>query len=125
MPWTMLATSSGLIGSGLFAWLYGGAIGAGVVTGFLAGAAVTAWGVVRQRRAIPTDPGRAMRILVEGFLVKLAAVTCFALVLGLVPRLRGALDWRAFVVAFGAAALVVLFPGTAENARLLTRGRVR
>jgi hypothetical protein len=121
MPLTTLATLLGLAAAGLYAWSAGGTLAAGALAGTLAGAALTGWGVLRQRRVIAHDPARALRVLVESFLLKLLGVAAGAGLLAFVPTLARAFDWRAFVVAFGGGALTVLLPGTFENARRFGR----
>jgi hypothetical protein len=61
--------------------------------------------------------------MVESFLVKLVAIVLSTSALLLVPALRAALDWRAFLVGFAGAVLVVLLPGTWENAELMRERR--
>ena len=123
MSLTTTATLIGLGASLFVAWRLGGALGAGASAGFVVGAAVTGWGIVRQRRVIASRPGRALQALVEGFLAKLAVIVLATLALVLVPPLGAALDWRAFLVAFAAAVLIVLLPGTWENAGLFRERR--
>src|SRR4029453_14661047 len=69
MTLTTTATLLGLALAGIVAWALEGADRNGTLAGAAAGAAVTAWGVARQRRAIRTRPAGALRVLVEGFLV--------------------------------------------------------
>jgi 4-hydroxybenzoate polyprenyltransferase len=123
MTLTTLSTLAGLAAAlSLAAWL-GGAEGTGVLTGYLAGAAVTGACFVRQRRILRERPDRALRSMIEGFLAKLLAVV--ALVLGFVvfPALREIADHRLFLLAFTAAMLILLFTGTFDNAQLLRERR--
>jgi hypothetical protein len=125
MTLTTLTTSIGLAAAvALAAWL-GGAPGSGVLAGFCVGAAVTGWGVLRQRRVLRSYPQHAMRTMVEGFLAKLALVAVAAVLFVLVPALRQAADWRSFLLAFAAAVLLVLLPGTFDNARILKERRAQ
>ena len=70
MNLTTLSTAIGLVGAGALAFRLGGASGVGVVAGFLVGAGVTGWGLLRQRRVLRAAPHRALRAMVEGFLAK-------------------------------------------------------
>lgn len=122
MTLTTLSTLAGLAAAlSLAAWL-GGAEGTGVLTGFLAGAAVTGACLLRQRKVLREMPSRALRSMVEGFLVKLAATVVVVLCFVIFPAVREAADLRTFFLAFAGSMLLVLFTGTFENAQIL-RGR--
>lgn len=123
MTLTTIATLGGLAGAALVAWRFGGPIGAGAIVGYVGGAAITGFGLARQRRVIRERPEHALRALVEAFLVKLAAIVVFVLLLVLVAPLRAALDARSFFLGFAGAVLIVLLPGTVENARILRERR--
>ncbi|HEV8114028.1 MAG TPA: hypothetical protein VGR31_14740 [Planctomycetota bacterium] len=121
-----LTTLSTLAGLGAALWIaaaLGGAQGVGVLAGFLAGAAVTGACVARQRTVLRALPGRALRSMVEGFLVKLGAVVAAVLLFVVFPRIRETADVRSFFLAFAGAVLLVLFCGTIDNARLLRAER--
>lgn len=123
MTLTTLSTLAGLAAAlSLAAWL-GGAEGTGVLTGFLAGAAVTGACLVRQRKVLRARPDRALRSMVEGFLVKLAAVVAVVLVFVVVRPLREIADIRSFFLAFAGSILLLLFTGTFDNAQLLRERR--
>lgn len=123
MTLTNLSTLAGLAAAlSLAAWL-GGAEGTGVLAGFLAGAAVTGACLVRQRAILRATPQRALRSMVEGFLIKLAAVVIAVLLFVVFPTIRQAADLRAFFLAFAASILLVLFAGTYDNARVLREGK--
>ena len=123
MNLTTKTTSIGLAAALAAAAVARGSVGTGILVGFLAGAAVTGACLARQRRVLETAPRRALQTMVEGFLAKLAAIVLLTLAILLVPGLRDRCDLAATLVAFGAAVLVVLLPGTAENARLLRERR--
>lgn len=120
MTLTTFTTLAGLAAAlALAAWM-GGADGTGVLTGFLAGAAVTGACLLRQRRVLRTHPGRALRSMVEGFLAKLGAIVAIVLIFVLFPVVRDTVDVARFFLAFAAAVLLVLFTGTYDNARVLS-----
>lgn len=119
MTLTTFSTLAGLAAALSIAFGLGGAEGVGVATGFLAGAAVTGACLARQRTILRAMPSRALRSMVEGFLVKLASVVVLVLLFALVPAIRAAADLRAFFLAFTASILLVLFVGTYDNARIL------
>lgn len=123
MNLTTLTTLLGLAGAALVAYRLGGAHGTGVIAGYLGGAALTLGLVARQRRLLGTAPKRALQTMVEGFLAKLAAVVLATLAILFVPGLRERCDLASFLLAFGAAALLALLPGTFENARRMKAGR--
>src|SRR5262249_58146028 len=103
MTLTTTAMLLGLALAAVVSWQLDGAARNGALAGATLGAAVTAWGLARQRRMIRTHPAGALRALVEGFLVKLAVIVVATLVLLLTP-LRAALHLGAFPLAFSAAA---------------------
>jgi|SoiMethySBSTD1v2_1073268.scaffolds.fasta_scaffold625753_3 hypothetical protein len=119
MNLTTLSTLLGLAGAALLAHRLGGAHGTGVLAGYLGGAALSLGLVARQRRVLETAPKRALQTMVEGFLAKLAAVVLATLAILFVPGLRESCDLASFLLAFGAAAVLALLPGTWANARIL------
>jgi hypothetical protein len=123
MNLTTKTTTIGLAAAAASAVLLRGAVGTGVLAGYLAGAAVTGACLARQRRVLERAPRRALHTMVEGFLAKLAAIVLLILAILLVPGLRQRCDLAATLVAFGGAVLLVLLPGTVENARLLRERR--
>jgi hypothetical protein len=90
---------------------------------FWLGATVTGACLVRQRAILRATPQRALRSMVEGFLIKLAAVLVAVLAFVIFPGVRRAADLRTFFLAFAASILLVLFAGTIDNARVLREGR--
>jgi hypothetical protein len=124
MTLTTRITLIGLAAAALLAWSLGGARGAGTIAGYLAGASITGFALARQRHVLRSAPERALQTVVEGFLLKLAAIVLAALVLATVPAVRERIDLVSFFLAFAVAALLILFPGTASNARIL-RGRAQ
>ena len=125
MNLTTLSTLLGLAGAALLAFRLGGAHGTGVVAGYLAGAGLTGALLARQRKILASNPKRALQSTVEGFLAKLGAVVLATLAILFVPGLRASCDLASFLLAFGAAVLLVLLPGTFENARFLRASAVQ
>ena len=123
MNLTTITTSLGLVAAASLAVALRGAPGMGVLTGYLAGAAVTSSFLLRQRRVLRETPRRALQTMVEGFLAKLAAIVVATAVILAVPGLRDRCDLASFLLAFAAAVLLVLLPGTFENARILRERR--
>ncbi len=124
---TLTATASlvGLAVAALVAWRLGGPAGTGVLAGFLGASAITGWGILRQRRVLSSAPERALRVMVESFLVKLALVLVATLALLFIPSVRAVLDAAGFLLAFAGGALVILVAGTIDNARILKARRAR
>lgn len=119
-----IAALAGAAAAAAVAWRLGGAAGVGVAGGYLLGAAVTLWGVERQRVAAATRPARLWQAFGAAFLAKLGALLAAALLLRFVPALAETCDWRAFLVAYGAACVLVLLCGMREVASSLrTSGR--
>jgi len=123
MNLTTLTTTLGLAAAASLALALSGSTGTGLMAGYLAGAAVTGACLLRQRRILHRAPRRALQSMVEGFLAKLGAVVALTAVILFVPGLRERCDLASFLLAFAAAALLVLFPGTIENARVLRERR--
>jgi hypothetical protein len=123
MTLTTLSTLAGLAAAlSLAAWL-GGAQGTGVLTGFLAGSTVTGACLMRQRKVLLARPDRALRSMIEGFLVKLGAVVAVVIAFAAFPALREIADLRSFFLAFAGSMLLLLFTGTFDNAQLLRERR--
>jgi hypothetical protein len=125
MTLTTLSTLAGLAAAvSLAAWL-GGAEGTGVLTGFLTGAVVTGACLLRQRKVLRARPDRALRSMIEGFLVKLGAVVAVVTCFVAVPGLREIADLRSFFLAFAGSMLLLLFTGTFDNAQILRERRAQ
>ncbi len=86
----------------------GGALGGGVLTGFVVGAGLTGLGFLYQRHVLATRPERTLQAAGVGFLVKLAALLLGALAFRFVEPAGARVDWRAFVIAFAAAVALLL-----------------
>jgi hypothetical protein len=94
----------------------------GAWLGYLLGAALCGFGILWQGHWLRVDPRRALAAQLEGFLVKIAAVTIGALCFRFVETLAQVADWRAFTVAFAGAVALLLPVATYETARRF-RGR--
>jgi hypothetical protein len=123
MTLTTVVTLLGIAALAAVAWMLGGALGTGVLAGGLLAASATAFGLAWQRHVVRTDPGRAMGAMVVAFLIKLAALGLGAAGLRYIEPASARADWQGFVLAFVAVAVVVLIPGTFDNARLLRERR--
>lgn len=97
----------------------GGAVGTGVLVGYGAGAGLAALGSLLQAHTLARRPGRLLSVLAVAFLAKLALLLLGALAFRFIPAAAERVDWRSFVVAFGAAVALVLPFGTMDAARAL------
>jgi hypothetical protein len=113
----LLALAAGL------AWYLGGREGTGVISGFLAGAAISGLSLELQRRVARERPQFLVHAVFAGFLLKACAVLGLTLTVALVPPLAAICDPVAFLVAFAAAALAILTPATLDTLRLVTPAR--
>lgn len=89
----------------------------GAWLGYLLGAALCGFGILWQGHWLRVAPRRALAAQLEGFLVKIAAVTVGALCFRYLDALAQVADWRAFTVAFAAAVALLLPVATYETAR--------
>lgn len=109
-----------LVALGAALWLaleLGGRLGAGVLSGYLLGAALAGLSSLYQRHVLLTRPALALRASVVGFLVQLAALLLGALSFRYLSAAAERADWRSFVVAYGAAVMCVLPLGAWEAVR--------
>lgn len=114
---TTLATLASLAAAAFCAWQLGGRMGAGVLVGALTAAVFTGLGLAYLRHELAHRPRNALQALTVGFLVKLVVLGAGALALRFLPVLAERFDWRGYLVAFGAAAFLILIVGTAEILR--------
>jgi hypothetical protein len=120
---TNLAALIGVGLAGAVAWQLGGRAGTGVLLGGLLAAAVTGLGLVWQRNLLRRSPRLVMGAMAAGFLLKLVVLAAGGLLLRYSEPFAARADWQAFVLAFVAIAVLVLIPGTLENARALRGSR--
>ena len=85
-----------------------GALGGGVLAGYLLGAGLSGLSFLYQRHVLATRPERALHASVLGFLVKLGALLFGALCFRYLPGASERVDWRSFLVAYAAAVALVL-----------------
>lgn len=114
--------STAALAAGLVAVLAAGALldghaATGAWLGYLLGAALCGFGILWQAHWLRVDSRRALAAQLEGFLVKIAAVTIGALGFRYVEALAQIADWRAFTVAFAGAVALLLPVATWETAR--------
>lgn len=99
-----------------------GALGMGIVTGFLAGAGVALSSAVLQKRIAARRPALLVHVLGGGFLIKIFALLALTLCVRFIAPLGAGIEWRAFMLAF-AAAVLGLLPCTAWELLRLTQDR--
>jgi len=92
-------------------------LGAGVLSGYLAGAGLAGLSVLYQSHVLSRHPGRALGASVAGFLVLLVALLAGVLSLRFVEAAAARADWRSFAVAFAAAGALLLPLGMWEAVR--------
>jgi len=99
------------------AYRFGGALGGGVLAGYLLGAGLAGLSVLYQMHLLATRPERAMAGSVMGFLVLLVALLIGALSFRFLEPVAERADWRSFLVTFSLAGALVLPLGTMEAVR--------
>jgi hypothetical protein len=123
-----LTTIGALLGFALaasIAWWVGGSLGNGIFAGATCGEIVTGACLAWQRRVLALAPKRLMLAATASFLIKLACILAATLSIRALDGAAEIVDWRGFLVAFPAAAVLVLLPGTLENMRRLKLARAR
>lgn len=102
---TVLAT---LVVALALAHEFGGALGGGVLAGYLLGTGLAGLSFLYQRHQLAYRPERVLHASVVCFLVKLGALLAGALTFRFVAAAGQRTDWRSFVVAYAAAVALVL-----------------
>lgn len=120
MTRTQLVTLAGLAGAVVLALQLERAVGMGVVSGYLFGAAISLLGVAWQGHVARVRPRDVMRATVESFLAQLGALLVSGLSLRFVEPLAPHADWRAFLLAYAFAAFLCLVSGSFDTARLIS-----
>ncbi len=123
LPKTTLGLAVGVLVSAVVGWGLGGAQGWGAFAGFTFGATLSGLSVAWQAHCMRYRPERVMRAQMEGFAIKLGALGVFALTLSMVEPVANALNWRAFLLAYAAAVVIVLPLSTLDLSRLLAQAR--
>jgi hypothetical protein len=118
-----LATLAGLALAAGIAWRIGGALGTGVLGGYLVGAFLSAFGVAWQNHLLRTNPAKVFTATVSVFLLKLAVLLGAALAFRYVEAASAQVEWRAFLVAFAAGVVLVLAIGSLDTLRILKERR--
>lgn len=119
MTRTNLGILLGLAVAAFVASRLDGARAAGTLGGYLLGGGIGLVSVAWQRHQIRLHVGRAMRASLQAFLMKLFVALAGVLVLRFVEPAGRVLDWRAFLLAYTAAALLALALSTLETSRAL------
>ena len=91
----------------------------GVIAGYLFGAAVALWGLAYQKHIARTRPAQLWVAYGAAFFTKFAGLAVGPLLVFCFPSLGERMDWRAFMISYGFAAVIALLLGTAEVARAL------
>jgi hypothetical protein len=86
----------------------GGTQASGILVGYCLGAGLAGLSFLYTRHVLATRPGRVFTATVSGFLIKLLALLLGALAFRYIPQAAERADWRAFVVAYGAAVALIL-----------------
>ena len=103
----------------VIAWRLGGSLGTGVLLGFTLGAAMGGFGLAWQTHVLRTKPEAALSASMLSFLFKLAVVLMGGLVFKFVEPAAARVDYRSFLVAFAASAVLLLLAGIPDAARAL------
>lgn len=119
----ILAMFLGTVAAAAVAWRLGGALGAGVLAGFLLGAGMSGLGVLWQRHVMLRRPERAMHAMALSLLAKLVALALGVACFRFVEVAGSRADWRSFLVAFGASVALVVPLGALDAVRVLARPR--
>jgi len=118
-----LVTLAGLVLATAIGWSLGGRMGTGVVGGYLLGALIAALGVAWQNHLLRTNPKKVFAASVGVFLLKLAVLLMAAIAFRYIEAAAAQVDWRAFLVAFAGAVLLVLAIGSLDTLRVLKQRR--
>lgn len=116
-----LGSLLGCLVAALIGWRLGGREGAGVVSGFLLAASLGTASAQLQRLVARTRPEKVMAVHTITFLLKLGAALVFTLIFRFIEQAGSVIDWRAFLVTFGATSAVYLVLGTTEAAAVLKK----
>ncbi len=109
----------GLAAASVVAWQLGGALGMGVLMGFFGGASIAMLGAMWIRHALRFNPKRAMRCQLEAFMAKMTVLFMGAIAFRFIESAAARVDWRAFLVSYIAAVLVLMVLGTVDTMRLV------
>ncbi len=114
---TSLAIFLGLPAACVVGWSMGGALGAGAVCGFCAGAVLGGISLAWLAHTVRTRPDGALGAFVAGFAAKLGVLLAAALVLRYVEPAAARVDYRSFLLAFTVAICLLLVVGLPDATR--------
>lgn len=106
----MLTSIVILVGGALAAlvgWHLGGPVGVGVLAGYLGGAFVSGLCAARQARVLGRRPELALQTVVESLFFKGSLLILGAVALRFIEAAAARADWRAFLVSYAGAVLLV------------------
>jgi len=95
------------------------ALAVGAIAGYLLGASITLWGIEYQKHIARTRPSAIWMAFTVAFLTKFAGLAVGPMITLLLPGVGERCDWRALMVAYGFAAVLVLLLGSPEVSRAL------
>jgi len=101
------------------AWQLGGALGTGVLVGFLSAAAVSGLGVAWLLHVGRTRPQQYLSAFGVSFASKLVVALMGGLAFRYIEPAALRVDHRSFLLAFASAALILLLVGVTEVSRVL------
>ncbi len=119
MSRTSIVSLLGLGAAVLVASRFEGALSVGVVAGYLCGASIALTSGLWVAHSVQHRPDRAMRSLLEGFLVKLGVLVVATVCMRYIPAVGAVADYRSFLSAYAGAAVLILLMSTLENSRRL------
>jgi uncharacterized membrane protein len=105
----------------ILAWRLGGALGGGVLAGYLLGAGFSGLGVLYQRHTLLTRPEATFQAFTVAFLAKLVVLVLGALTFRFVEVAAARADWRSFLIAFAVAVAVIVPLGSFDLLQALRR----
>ena len=119
MSRTNIAILIGLPFAALLAWTMGGAVGMGVIGGYLLGGSVFGFGHAWQHRVVAAHPERSMNTLVVLMMAKLLVLLFCWLLLRFVEGASSYVDTKGFLLAYVTAVMLVSFVGSFEAMTIL------
>ncbi|MAE28479.1 MAG: hypothetical protein QF724_09640 [Planctomycetota bacterium] len=119
MSRTVPALFAALPVAALVAWRLGGALGTGVLAGFLLGCAVGGLAHAWQVHTMRHNPENAFGAFGLGFLAKVLGLGLGAAAFNAIEPLALRVDWRTYLLAFIGAVLVLMVAGTFDHLRFL------
>jgi hypothetical protein len=115
-----IATLLGCLAALAVSFATGGTVGSGVMAGFLLGAAIGLFCLETLRRTSRVRPEYAFHAYLGTVFVKVLVMIGATLVLRFAEPLAARFEWRSFLIAYLAGALIVLVTGTPAAVRTIT-----